>query len=55
MCAMLKRKCIATTLHRTRRPAHGRCGNLDPAVVLYLMQEKGMGAKAISDLPALAA
>jgi len=27
-----------------------RCGNLDPGVVLYLMQEKGMTAAAVSDL-----
>ena len=53
MCAMLKRKCIATTMSFTALdglPMGQRCGNLDPAVVLYLMQEKGMDAKAISDL-----
>jgi acetate kinase len=53
MCAMLKRKSIATTMSFTALdgvPMGQRCGNLDPAVVLYLMEEKGLGAKAISDL-----
>jgi acetate kinase len=53
MCAMLRRKSIATTMSFTALdglPMGQRCGNLDPAVVLYLMEEKGMGAKAISDL-----
>jgi len=53
MCAMLKRKSIATTMSFTALdglPMGQRCGNLDPAVVLYLMEGKGMGAKAISDL-----
>jgi acetate kinase len=27
-----------------------RCGQLDPAVVLYLIQEKGMSAAAVSDM-----
>jgi acetate kinase len=27
-----------------------RCGNLDPGVILYLLEEKGMTADAISDL-----
>jgi acetate kinase len=31
-------------------PMGQRCGNLDPGVVLYLMEEKGMTAKAIGDL-----
>jgi acetate kinase len=53
MCAMLKRKSVATTMSFTALdglPMGQRCGNLDPAVVLYLIEEKGMGAKAISDL-----
>lgn len=53
MCAMLKRKSIATTMSFTALdglPMGQRCGNIDPAVVLYLMEEKGMGAKAIGDL-----
>ena len=31
-------------------PMSRRCGDLDPGVVLYLMQEKGMTADAVSDL-----
>ena len=31
-------------------PMSRRCGNLDPGVMLYLMQEKGMSADAVSDL-----
>jgi acetate kinase len=27
-----------------------RCGNLDPGVILYLIQEKGMTPQAVSDL-----
>lgn len=53
MCAMLNRKCMATTMSFTALdglPMGQRCGNLDPAVVLYLMHEKRMGAEEISDL-----
>ena len=53
MCAMLKRKCIATSMSFTALdglPMGQRCGDLDPAVVLYLMEAKGMGAKEISNL-----
>jgi acetate kinase len=31
-------------------PMSRRCGNLDPGVVLYLMQDKGMTAAEVSDL-----
>jgi len=31
-------------------PMSRRCGNLDPGVVLYLMQEKGMTAAEVSDI-----
>ena len=31
-------------------PMSRRCGDLDPGVVLYLMQEKGMSADAVSEL-----
>jgi acetate kinase len=31
-------------------PMGTRCGQLDPGVVLYLMQEEGMGADEIADL-----
>lgn len=53
MCAMKARKSVATTM--TFSPLDGlpmgtRCGALDPAVVLYLMREKGMDSDAITDL-----
>ena len=47
MCAMHRRKSVATTMGFTALdglPMSRRCGNLDPGVVLYLMQEKGMTA-----------
>jgi acetate kinase len=53
MCAMRQRKSVATTMGFTALdglPMSRRCGNLDPRVVLYLMEEKGMTAAAISDL-----
>jgi acetate kinase len=53
MCAMHQRKSVATTMGFTALdglPMGSRCGNLDPGVVLYLIQEKGMTAQAVSDL-----
>lgn len=53
MCAMFRRKSVATTMSFTPLdglPMGTRCGDLDPAVVLYLMQEKSMSPSAISDL-----
>jgi acetate kinase len=53
MCAMHMRKSVATTMGFTALdglPMSRRCGNLDPGVVLYLMEEKGMTVGAISDL-----
>lgn len=53
MCAMKEGKSIATTMGFTALdglPMSRRCGDLDPGVVLYLMQEKGMSADAVSDL-----
>ena len=53
MCAMHRRKSVATIMGFTALdglPMSRRCGNLDPGVVLYLMQEKGMTAAAVSDL-----
>ena len=53
MCAMHRRKSVATTMGFTALdglPMGRRCGNLDPGVVLYLMQEKGMTAGEVSDL-----
>jgi acetate kinase len=53
LCAMHRRQSVATTMGFT--PLDGlvmasRCGNLDPGVILYLMQEKGMTAQAVTDL-----
>jgi acetate kinase len=53
MCAMHGGKSIATTMSFTALdglPMSRRCGNLDPGVVLYLIQEKGMAAAEVSDL-----
>ena len=53
MCAMHRRKSVATTMGFTALdglPMGQRCGNLDPGVVLYLMQQKRMSADAVSDL-----
>ncbi len=53
MCAMHRRKSVATTMGFTALdglPMSRRCGNLDPGVVLYLIQEKGMTAAEVSDL-----
>jgi len=53
MCAMQDRKSVATTTGLTALdglPMSRRCGNLDPGVVLYLMQEKGLNADAIAHL-----
>ena len=53
MCAIRQGRSVATTMGFTALdglPMSRRCGNLDPGVVLYLMQEKGMSADAITDL-----
>lgn len=53
MCAMKDRKSVATTMSFTPLdglPMGTRCGSIDPAVILYLMQEKGMDIHAVSDL-----
>ncbi len=53
MCAMHDGKSVASTMGFTALdglPMGTRCGQLDPGVVLYLMAEKGMNARAISDL-----
>jgi acetate kinase len=53
MCAMKQCRSVATTMGFTALDGlmmGRRCGSLDPGVVLYLMQEKGMTASAISDL-----
>lgn len=53
MCALSERKSVATTMGFTALdglPMSRRCGNLDPGVVLYLIQEKGMTADEINTL-----
>ncbi len=53
MCALRQGRSVATTMGFTALdglPMSRRCGNLDPGVVLYLMEEKRMTATAISDL-----
>ncbi len=53
LCAMLAGRSIATTMGMTPLdglPMGRRCGSIDAGVVLYLMQEKGMSAAAVSDL-----
>lgn len=53
MCAMNRRKSVATTMGFTALdgiPMGSRSGNLDPGVVLHLIQQNGMTARAVSDL-----
>ncbi len=53
MCAMDAGRSMATTMGFTAAdglPMGTRCGNLDPGVVLYLMDELGMDARAIEKL-----
>jgi acetate kinase len=52
-CALLARTSIATTMGFTALdglPMGTRCGDLDPGVVLHLIQQKGMSAEALVDL-----
>lgn len=53
LCALRAGRSIATTMSFTPLdglPMARRCGSLDPGVVLYLMQHKGMDAAGISKL-----
>lgn len=53
MCAMLGGRSIATTMGLTPLdglPMSRRCGALDPGVVLYLLQEKGMSTDEVANL-----
>jgi acetate kinase len=53
MCGILNGRSIASSMGFTPLdglPMGTRCGQLDPGVVLYLMQEKKMDAEAITDL-----
>ena len=52
-CAMQGGKSIATTMGFTALdglPMGTRCGNLDPGIVLHLLQQKGLSADAVNDL-----
>jgi len=53
LCAIRSRKSVATTMGFTALDGLAmsrRCGNLDPGVILYLLQEKGMTAAEVSNL-----
>ncbi|HEX3416814.1 MAG TPA: acetate/propionate family kinase [Stellaceae bacterium] len=53
MCALKRGRSIATTMGFTAvdgLPMGTRCGNLDPGVILYLMQSLGMDGRAIESL-----
>ncbi len=53
MCAMHHRRSVATTMGMTALDGlmmGTRCGALDPGVLLYLLQQRGLSAEAVSDL-----
>lgn len=53
MCALLGRRSIAATTGFSALdglPMGTRCGAIDPGVILYLLQEKGMAVASVSDL-----
>ena len=53
LCAIRARKSVATTMGFTALDGlvmGRRCGNLDPGVVLYLIQQMGMTAAEVSDV-----
>src|SRR6185369_16777548 len=53
MCALRAGRSVATTMGFTALdglPMGTRCGALDPGVMLYLMDQRGMDARAIEDL-----
>jgi acetate kinase len=53
LCALHRRRSVATTMGLTALDGlvmSRRCGLLDPGVVLYLLQQKGMTADAVADL-----
>ena len=53
LCAMHRRKSVATTMSFTALDGlmmARRCGAIDPGVILYLLQEKGMSAADITTL-----
>jgi acetate kinase len=53
MCGLLDGRSVASTMGFSALdglPMGTRCGQLDPGVLLYLMDQEGMDAQAISDL-----
>jgi len=53
LCALHDCRSIATTMTFTPLdglPMATRCGSIDPAVILYLLRERGMDSAAISEL-----
>ena len=53
MCALRAGRSVATTMGFTALdglPMGRRCGNLDPGVVLYLLEQKGFSIAEIGDL-----
>jgi len=53
MCAMQSGRSVANTMGFTAvegLPMGTRCGSIDPGVILYLMDERGMDARAIERL-----
>ena len=53
MCALENGRSIASTMGFSALdglPMGTRCGQLDPGVILYLLEEKGMSAAALTDL-----
>jgi acetate kinase len=53
MCGMLGGRSVSSTMGFSALdglPMGTRCGQIDPGVLLYLMEQEGMGAAAISDL-----
>lgn len=53
LCAISNEKSIESTLGFTALdgiPMGTRCGQIDPGVILYLLQQKGMTAKQVQDL-----
>ncbi len=53
LCALCAGRSVATTMGFTALdglPMATRCGSLDPGVVLYLMDQLGMGARDIERL-----
>jgi acetate kinase len=53
MCAMRGRRSVASTMGFTALdglPMSTRCGSLDPGVILYLLQQRGMDVAQVSDI-----